>query len=128
VPAAVWPPSPPLQAIEYGLAEEAFEIYKKFGRKVEAVQVLLRNVGDLDRAHDYANKVDEPAVWSELGNAYLEQNMVSDAIACYLRSQDATKYVQVGGAASGLVVVGGLAQAEGIQRGCLLCGSTALLD
>lgn len=46
-----------VQAIEFGLAEEAFEIYKKFGKKVDAVGVLIRNLGDLDRAHDYANKV-----------------------------------------------------------------------
>jgi hypothetical protein len=46
-----------LQAIEFGQYEEAFEIYKKFGKKVEAVQVLLTHCKDLDRAHDYANKV-----------------------------------------------------------------------
>lgn len=45
------------QAIEFGQYEEAFEIYKKFGKKVEAIQVLLEHVRDLDRAHDYANKV-----------------------------------------------------------------------
>lgn len=84
-----------LQAIEFGLYEEAFEIYKKFARKVEAIKVLLENIGDLDRAHDYANKVDEPAVWSELGHAYLEQGMVADAIASYLRSSDSSRYVQV---------------------------------
>lgn len=33
---------PLLQAIEFGLPEEAFEIYRKFGRKVEAIQVRLR--------------------------------------------------------------------------------------
>jgi hypothetical protein len=48
---------PFLQAIEFGQYEEAFEIYKKFGKKVEAVQVLLTHCKDLDRAHDYANKV-----------------------------------------------------------------------
>jgi clathrin heavy chain len=48
-----------LQAIEFGQYEEAFEIYKKFGKKVEAVQVLLTHCKDLDRAHDYANKVSE---------------------------------------------------------------------
>jgi clathrin heavy chain len=46
-----------LQAIEFGQYEEAFEIYKKFGKKVDAVQVLLTHCKDLDRAHDYANKV-----------------------------------------------------------------------
>jgi clathrin heavy chain len=46
-----------LQAIEFSLFEEAFEIYKKFGKKVNAIQVLLNNLQDLDRAHEYANKV-----------------------------------------------------------------------
>jgi len=53
-------------------------------------------VGDLDRAHDFANKVDEPAVWSELGHAYLDAGNAPDAIASYLRSQDGSRYAQVG--------------------------------
>lgn len=60
-------PPPPLcllapQAIEFNLFEEAFEIYKKFGKKVNAIQVLLNNLQDLDRAHEYANKVSQAAV------------------------------------------------------------------
>lgn len=51
------PPPPNTQAIEFSLFEEAFEIYKKFGKKVNAIQVLLNNLQDLDRAHEYANKV-----------------------------------------------------------------------
>ncbi|WIA40738.1 hypothetical protein OEZ86_004423 [Tetradesmus obliquus] len=83
------------KAIEFGQYEEAFEIYKKFGKKVEAVQVLLTHCKDLDRAHDYANKVDEAPVWSELGHAYLEAGQVPDAIASYLRSSDSSSYLQV---------------------------------
>jgi clathrin heavy chain len=49
------------QAIEFSLYEEAFEIYKKFGKKVNAIQVLLNNLQDLDRAHEYANKVSRRA-------------------------------------------------------------------
>ncbi len=58
---------------------------------MEAISVLLAHIGDTDRAHDYANKVDEPAVWSELGHAYLSRGQVADAIAAYLRSQDTSK-------------------------------------
>ena len=36
---------------------QAFEIFKKFNRKVEAIKVLLEHVHDLKRAHDYASKV-----------------------------------------------------------------------
>lgn len=48
-----------MQAIEHGLAEEAFEIYKKFDKKVEAICVLLEHVPEdgLKRAFDYATKV-----------------------------------------------------------------------
>eukprot|EP00775_Hariotina_reticulata_P002628 gene2628-2929_t len=83
------------KAIEFGQYEEAFEIYKKFGKKVEAIQVLLQNLQDLDRAHDYANKVDEAPVWSELGHAYLAHGQVPDAISAYLRSNDSSKYLDV---------------------------------
>lgn len=31
---------------------------------------------DLNRAHEFATKVDEPGVWSELANAYLEHAQV----------------------------------------------------
>lgn len=40
-------------------------------------------------------QVDEPAVWSELGHAYLDASQVPDAIAAYLRSSDSSRYVQV---------------------------------
>ncbi len=47
------------QAIEYNLAEEAFDIYKKFNKKVEAIKVLLEHIpeGGLERASDFAAKV-----------------------------------------------------------------------
>lgn len=83
------------KAIEFSLFEEAFEIYKKFGKKVNAIQVLLNNLQDLDRAHEYANKVDEAPVWSELGHAYLAAGQVPDAIASYIRSNDTSKYAEV---------------------------------
>ena len=37
--------------------EEAFEIYKKFNLKTQAIKVLLENMDDVDRAHEYATKV-----------------------------------------------------------------------
>lgn len=39
-------------------------------------QVVLDHMEDLDRAHEYATKVDEAPVWSELANAYLEHAQV----------------------------------------------------
>ena len=39
--------------------------------------------------------MEEPTVWSELANAYLDHDMVHDAIAAYLRASDTSKYVEV---------------------------------
>lgn len=83
------------KAIEFVLYEEAFEIYKKFNKKVEAIKVLLEHVKDLKRAGDYAVKVDEVPVWSELGHAQLNEGHVADAIQSYLRASDASNYALV---------------------------------
>lgn len=83
------------KAIEYQLFEEAFEIYRKFNKKVDAVKVLLVYVGDIERAHEFATKVDEAPVWSEVGHAQLEAGLVADAISSYLKAADSSKYLQV---------------------------------
>lgn len=82
-------------AVGYDLFEEAFEIYKKFGLKDQAIRVLLDHMEDLDRAHEFATKIDEPAVWGELGNAYLEAGRVEEAIDAYLRAQDGSRHIDV---------------------------------
>lgn len=82
-------------AVGYELFEEAFEIYRKFGLKAQAVRVLLDHLDDLDRAHEFATKLDEPGVWSELANAYLEAGNLGEAVAAYLRASDASKWMEV---------------------------------
>lgn len=59
------------------------------------MRVVLDHMEDLDRAHEFATKVDEPAVWSELANAYLDHGRVGDAIAAYLRASDTSKWAEV---------------------------------
>lgn len=44
-------------AAGYDMFEEAFEIYKKFNLKTQAIKVLLDNMDDTKRAHEYATKV-----------------------------------------------------------------------
>ena len=44
-------------AAGYEMFEEAFEIYKKFNLKVQAIKVLLDNMDDFNRAKEYATKV-----------------------------------------------------------------------
>ncbi|GAX80055.1 hypothetical protein CEUSTIGMA_g7494.t1 [Chlamydomonas eustigma] len=83
------------KAIEFTLYEEAFEIYKKFVKKVEAIKVLVDNIKDIKRAGEYASKTDEPPVWSELGHAQLREGLVADCIASYLRATDSSNYLKV---------------------------------
>ena len=47
-------------AAGYDMFEEAFEIYKKFNLKTQAIKVLLDNMDDTKRAHEYATKVHSP--------------------------------------------------------------------
>ncbi len=61
------------------------------GAQVLAIKVLLDHVEDMDRAHEYATKVDESEVWSELAHVELDRSMVSQAIASYLRAGDASR-------------------------------------
>ena len=53
-------------AVGYEMFEEAFEIYKKFSLKVQAIKVLLDQMDDLPRALEYANKVSAAGVRSPL--------------------------------------------------------------
>lgn len=47
-------------AVGYEMFEEAFEIYRKFGLKTQAIRVLLDHQEDLGRALEYALKVRLP--------------------------------------------------------------------
>ena len=77
------------------LYEEAFAIFKKFDLHVDAMKVLLENLENLERGEEYANKVDLPEVWSQLAKAYLSQDMVSAAVAAYIKAQDTSDHLAV---------------------------------
>ena len=74
-------------AIEHGLHEEAFTLFRKNKMHLEAMNVLVEYVVSIDRASQYANKVNEPVVWSRLGKAQLDGLRIKDAIGttsfCY---------------------------------------------
>ena len=57
-------------AVNVQLYEEAFSIYKKFNLNVEAVNVLLDNIRSIDRAVEFAYRVKEDAVWSQVRKAH----------------------------------------------------------
>jgi len=82
-------------AINNQLFEEAFAIFKKFDVNTSAIQVLIDNVGNLDRAYEFAERCNEPAVWSQLGKAQLQKGLVKEAIDSYIKADDPSAYVDV---------------------------------
>jgi clathrin heavy chain len=82
-------------ALDHEQPDAAFEVYKKADLRTEALGVLVDRCADFDRAHEYATKVDDVAVWSALGHAQLARGAVPDAIAAYLLAGDGSRYVDV---------------------------------
>lgn len=63
-------------AISDALYEEAFAIFHKFGADASAIQVLIEHVGNLDQACEFAERCNEPAVWSRPAPAQLQKDLV----------------------------------------------------
>ncbi|KAJ3703117.1 hypothetical protein LUZ61_006822 [Rhynchospora tenuis] len=82
-------------AVEAQLYEEAFAIFKKFNLNVQAVNVLLDNIRSIERAVEFAFRVEEEAVWSQVAKAQLREGLVSDAIESFIRADDATEFLAV---------------------------------
>jgi clathrin heavy chain len=82
-------------AISSELYEEAFAIFKKFEVNTSAVQVLIDNVKNLDRAYEFAERCNEPGVWSLLATAQLRSNLVKEAIDSFIKADDPTSYIEV---------------------------------
>jgi len=82
-------------AIGAGLFEESFTVYKKFKHNDAAVQVLIEHVKDLERAAEFAGRVNEPAVYSKLARAQLDGNLVKEAIESYIKADDHSQFLDV---------------------------------
>ncbi|KAK0417358.1 hypothetical protein QR680_012963 [Steinernema hermaphroditum] len=82
-------------AIGSNLYEEAFAIFKKFEVNTSAVQVLIDNVSNLDRAYEFAEKCNEPAVWALLAKAQLKDSLVKEAVDSFIRADDPGSYLDV---------------------------------
>jgi len=67
---------------------------------VGCTQVLIDNINNLDRAYEFAEKCNEPAVWSQLARAQLENGMVKEAIDSYIKADDPSQYMEVVSVAS----------------------------
>jgi clathrin heavy chain len=83
------------QEDQYQLYEEALCIYKKFGEHVEAVKILLEKQHNLKGAQAFAEKTNQPDVWTELGKAQLDQNLLKEAIESFIRANNPSMYMMV---------------------------------
>lgn len=82
-------------ATEAGLYEEAFTIYQKHNMHAEAMTVLVEHMVSIDRGYTYANKINEPAVWSRLAKAQLDGLRIKDSIDSYIKAEDASNFQEV---------------------------------
>nr|CAG4643692.1 EOG090X0064 [Lepidurus arcticus] len=82
-------------AVANQLYEEAFAIFKKFDVNTSAIQVLIEHVKNLDRAYEFAERCNEPAVWSQLAKAQLGSSLVKEAIDSYIKADDPSAYLDV---------------------------------
>lgn len=80
---------------EYKLYEEAFTIYKKMDRHVEATKVLLDKVENIERAAEYADRVNLTEVHSLLAGKYLETQQLVPAIDAFLKAEDSSRFMEV---------------------------------
>uniref|UniRef100_A0A8C8FYU0 Clathrin heavy chain n=1 Tax=Oncorhynchus tshawytscha TaxID=74940 RepID=A0A8C8FYU0_ONCTS len=87
-------------AISNELFEEAFAIFKKFDVNTSAIQVLIEQISNLDRAYEFAERCNEAAVWSQLARAQLQRDLVKEAIDSYIKADDPSAYMEVVSAAN----------------------------
>ncbi|KII65668.1 Clathrin heavy chain 1 [Thelohanellus kitauei] len=88
-------------AIHSNLYEEAFTIHKKLDSHPAAIQILTDYIKNIDRAYEYAERCNIPAVWSILAKAQLSNNLIKEAIDSFLKSEDHTCFREVISSASG---------------------------
>lgn len=82
-------------AVTNHLYEEAFAIFRKFDVNTSAIQVLIENVSNLDRAYEFAEKCNEPPVWASLAKAQLKENLVKEAVDSFIKADDPGTYIEV---------------------------------
>ncbi|CAG8704561.1 14463_t:CDS:2, partial [Acaulospora morrowiae] len=82
-------------AIKHNLYEEAFAIYKKYSEVTSAINVLIEHIGSIDRASEFAEKCDNPEVWSRLAKAQIEGLRIRDSIESYIRADDPSNFAEV---------------------------------
>lgn len=61
---------------------------------------MIEHVGNLDRAYEFAERCNDPAVWSQLGKAQLNGGLVKEAIDSFIKADDPSQYMEVVSVAS----------------------------
>lgn len=56
---------------------------------------MIEQVNDLDRAYEFAERCNEPGVWSQLAKAQLQQGLVKESIDSYIKADDPSAYMDV---------------------------------
>merc|ERR1719331_3083425 len=82
-------------AVGSELYEEALVIFKKGELHREAAKVLIDYIQSIERATEFAERIDEEEVWVMLGKAQLQQQLVKEAMQSFIKANDASEYVSV---------------------------------
>lgn len=56
---------------------------------------MIENVNNLDRAYEFAERCNEPAVWSQLAKAQLQQGLVKEAIDSFIKADDPSAFLDL---------------------------------
>jgi clathrin heavy chain len=84
-----------VKCLENSLFEEAYFIYDKVKDYSSGIDVIIRYMSDLKRATIYAEKINTGEVWSKIGKAKINNDIVDEAIEAFIRANDAEMYVEV---------------------------------
>ena len=62
---------------------------------MDAIDVLINKLKDIERAEDFAEKISQPDVWSKLGENHLNNGNVMKAMDSFMKCKDHTYYMRV---------------------------------
>lgn len=82
-------------ALDTELYEEAFAAFKKFNLNAEAISVLLDHMHNIERAYEFAERVNDLRVFRLLAKAQLEAGMVKEAIDSFIKADNHEYYAEV---------------------------------
>lgn len=80
---------------ENQLFEEAFLVYRKNGKNLQAIRVLIENICSLERAREFAEKAGQEELWSELALGFMRAGDFAQTVDCFLLANNATYYLDV---------------------------------